>query len=111
MRGDLTIRKVRTASNATAVQVVRYQGRRCIVVKHIDSAHDEETLVILLADTQKYAEQHRTQPSLFATTASTSKLDDAVPSPVAQCGAPVCTQGTAGLRPFVRPGGLANALS
>jgi hypothetical protein len=42
MRGDLTVRKTRTASGATAVQVVRYEGRRCNLVKHMGSAHDDD---------------------------------------------------------------------
>lgn len=36
-----SIRKTRTASGATAVQVVRYVNRRVVVLKHMGSAHDQ----------------------------------------------------------------------
>lgn len=36
-----SIRKTRTASGATAVQVVRYVNRRVVVLKHVGSAHDQ----------------------------------------------------------------------
>ena len=65
-RGDLTIRKTRTASGATAVQVVRNEGRGRLVVKHIGSAHDEAECEALRARAERYAEAHRVQPSLFA---------------------------------------------
>ena len=68
MRGDLTIRKTRTASGATAVQVVRNEGRARLVVKHIGSAHDETECEVLMARAERYAEAHRVQPSLFAET-------------------------------------------
>ncbi|WP_227870873.1 IS1634 family transposase [Orrella marina] len=66
MRGDLTVRKTRTKSGATAVQVVRYKASRCEVVKHMGSAHDDSTLQTLLAEAHRYAEAHCVQPSLFA---------------------------------------------
>ena len=66
MRGDLTIRTTRTASGATAVQVVRYERGRCLLVKHIGSAHDAGTLEILLSDAEQYVQAHCAQPSLFA---------------------------------------------
>ena len=76
MAGDLTTRKTRTASGATAVQVVRYDGRRCIVVKHMGSARDEDELTLLLADAEQYVEKHRAQPSLFTTLEQPSRLVD-----------------------------------
>jgi hypothetical protein len=36
-----SIRKTRTASGATAVQVVRYVNRRVVVLKHMGRAHDQ----------------------------------------------------------------------
>ena len=66
MRGDLTIRKTKTASGATAVQVVRNVGKKREVVRHIGSAHDERSLSILLSEAEHYAEAHCAQPSLFA---------------------------------------------
>ncbi len=66
MRGDLTIRKVKTASGATAVQVVRNEGKRRIIIKHIGSAHSDSECELLMAEAENYAEAHRKQPSLFA---------------------------------------------
>jgi len=68
MRGDLTIRKVRTASGATAVQVVQNKGKQRSFLKHIGSAHNEQELELLMAKAEKYAEAHCRQPSLFAET-------------------------------------------
>lgn len=76
MRGDLTTRTTRTASGATAVQVVRYESGRCVVVKHIGSAHDAGTLQMLLADAERYAEAHCAQPSLFAAVDAPGTLVD-----------------------------------
>lgn len=66
MRGDLTIRTVRTASGATAVQVVRNEGKKRIIVKHIGSAHSKSECQRLVAEAEIYAEAHCRQPSLFA---------------------------------------------
>ena len=68
MRGDLTIRKVRTASGATAVQVVQNKGTGRSFLKHIGSAHNEHELELLLAEAKQYAEAHCRQPNLFADT-------------------------------------------
>lgn len=40
----MKIRVVKTASKAKAVQVVRYQNNKRIVVQHIGSAHTSEAL-------------------------------------------------------------------
>ncbi len=42
------VRKVRTASGAVAVQVMRKAGRRDVVVEHGGSAHTDAELGILL---------------------------------------------------------------
>ena len=42
------MRKVRTASGAVAVQVMRKAGRRDVVVEHVGSAHTDAELEILL---------------------------------------------------------------
>ena len=68
MRGDLTIRKVRTASGATAVQVVRNEGKKRSFIKHIGSAHTEQDCELLMAEAKNYAEAYCRQPSLFAHT-------------------------------------------
>ena len=68
MRGDLTIRTVRTASGATAVQVVQNKGKQRSSLKHIGSAHSEHELELLMAEARQYAETHCRQPNLFAET-------------------------------------------
>jgi transposase len=65
MRGDLTIRKVRTGSGAIAVQVVRYVKRKCVVVRHIGSAKTDDKLAVLSQEAEIVREQLCVQPSLF----------------------------------------------
>lgn len=57
------IRKVKTKSGATAVQIVRKSGRQVVAITHIGSAHTPEKLMLLL----KIAKQHilAGQQSLF----------------------------------------------
>lgn len=77
MRRNLRIRQIRTDSGATAVhQVVRYEGKRRTVVQHMGSAHEEDTLAILLSDADCYIQAHDAQPSLFAESELTSQLVD-----------------------------------
>jgi transposase len=66
MRGDLTIRKVRTGSGAIAVQVVRYIKRKCKIVRHIGSANTNDELTVLLHEADSIREKLCIQPSLFA---------------------------------------------
>lgn len=74
MRGSLSIRKVRTASGATAVQVIRYaQGKR-IIVRHIGSSHTDEELEVLCQEAEVVREQLSFQPSLFPITEKPPKL-------------------------------------
>lgn len=74
MRGDLTIRKVRTASGAIAVQLVRYtQGKR-VIVRHIGSSHTDEELAVLCREAEIVREKLCLQPSLFSITEKPSKL-------------------------------------
>ena len=42
------VRKVRTASGAVAVQVMRKSGRRDVLVEHVGSAHTDAELGVLL---------------------------------------------------------------
>ena len=46
------IRRVRTASGATAVQVVEYRQGRQQIVEHVGSAHTEAELGVLMARAQ-----------------------------------------------------------
>jgi hypothetical protein len=74
MRHDLRIRKTRTASGATAVQVVRYgQGRRAIV-KHVGSAGNDADLAVLMSEADQYVQEHCAQPDLFAATEQTDPV-------------------------------------
>ncbi len=66
MRGDLRIRKVTTASGATAVQIIRYQQGKRIVVRHIGSSHTDEELTVLYREAETIREQLSMQPSLFS---------------------------------------------
>jgi transposase len=74
MRSDLTIRKTKTSSGATAVQVVRFEENTCRVVKHIGSAHDEQALAVLFATARQYVEDNCKQPSLFSSPEPVSLL-------------------------------------
>lgn len=47
MRGDFTIRKVRTGSGATAVQIIKYVKRKRVFVRHIGSANTDDELTVL----------------------------------------------------------------
>ena len=46
------VRRVRTASGATAVQIVEYVGGRQQIVKHVGSAHTQAELGVLMARAQ-----------------------------------------------------------
>ncbi len=50
------IRRVRTASGATAVQIAEYAGGRQRIVKHVGSAHTESELGVLLARARELLE-------------------------------------------------------
>ena len=49
------VRKVRTASGAVAVQVMRKAGRRDVLVEHVGSAHTDAELGILLERARRIA--------------------------------------------------------
>ena len=49
------VRKVRTASGAVAVQVMRKDGRRDVVVEHVGSAHTDAELGVLLERARRIA--------------------------------------------------------
>lgn len=65
MTGDFKIRKVRTASGAMAVQIIRYANSKRIVVQHIGSAHTEDGLIVLCSKAEQVREELCIQPSLF----------------------------------------------
>jgi transposase len=61
----MKIRVVKTSSKAQAVQVVRYQNNKRIVLKHIGSAHAEEALSDLLILAQEWIRDNTNQLSIF----------------------------------------------
>ncbi len=74
MRGNLSIRKVRTSSGAIAVQIIRYaQGKR-IIIRHIGSSHTDDELAVLYQEAEIVREQLSLQPSLFSIIEKPSKI-------------------------------------
>lgn len=61
----LYVRTVTTTSGATAVQVIRYQQRKRVIVKHIGSAHLPEELHSLRCTARLWIEHATAQQSLF----------------------------------------------
>lgn len=74
MRGDFTIRTVRTASGATAMQVIQYANNKRVVLKHIGSAHTDDELAVLRCEAERVCEQLSPQLSLFSSTESPVRL-------------------------------------
>lgn len=60
-----SIRKTKTASGAVAVQIVRYEHRKVIVVKHIGSGRNSKEVDALVESAQIWIEQETKQLSLF----------------------------------------------
>lgn len=59
------IRVVKTASNASAVQVIRYENRKRIIFKHVGSAHNAEDLKTLKEIAKKVVKEASRQIALF----------------------------------------------
>jgi transposase len=59
------IRTVKTASKANAVQIIKYENRKRVIVKHIGSAHDKEKLKKLKETAASWIEQSSKQQTLF----------------------------------------------
>ena len=66
MQGDLRVRKVKTASGATAVQVIRYKSGKRIVIRHIGNAHTNEELAVLIREAEVACDQLSSQLTLFS---------------------------------------------
>jgi len=60
------IRLVKTKSKSTAVQVVRYQDRKTVVLKHIGSAKKSSEVGLLKKVATAWIKQHNPQLPLFA---------------------------------------------
>lgn len=75
---SIFIRKVKTKSGATAVQIVRKEGRQVVAIKHIGSAHTQTQLTFLMeiARRQRIGDQlslftePKTQPSVLSLSAT-----------------------------------------
>lgn len=61
----MKIRIITTASNAKAVQIVRYQNNKRIVLQHIGSAHTEEALDELKILAEEWIKDYNKQLSIF----------------------------------------------
>lgn len=61
----MKIRVVKTASQAKAVQVVRYQNNKRIVLQHIGSAHTAEALSDLIILAEEWIKDFTSQLSIF----------------------------------------------
>ncbi len=59
------IRTTKTSSRATAVQVVKYEDRKMIIVAHIGSAHNLEELVAIKKTAALWIEKELKQCSLL----------------------------------------------
>lgn len=59
------IRKVKTASKSTAVQIVKYENRRRVVVKHIGSADNKEEINLLINCASEWIAEQTKQFDLF----------------------------------------------
>lgn len=55
------IRRVKTASGATAIQVGFYQGKRFVLTKHIGSSKDNHKVIELSSIAQEYIHSHSPQ--------------------------------------------------
>src|SRR3990167_7072826 len=64
MRKDIIIRTVRTASGAKAVQLIRYENKKRIIVKHVGSAHTEDKLTALQCEAKRLQDELSRQRSL-----------------------------------------------
>jgi hypothetical protein len=73
----LYVRTIKTASGSTAVQIIRYENRKRVIVLHIGSAHDKKELKALVQTANSWIERTGKQPSLFpqATSSGLVALD------------------------------------
>lgn len=61
----LSIRKVKTKSGSTAIQVVVYQGHKSKIIKHVGSGKNEEEITALHQKANEFIEENSGQISLF----------------------------------------------
>lgn len=63
-----SIRKTKTASGVTAIQVVRYENRKVVVMKHIGSGKTKEELDALVESAESWLAGETMQQTLFGKT-------------------------------------------
>lgn len=61
----MKVRVVKTASKANAVQVVRYQNNKRVILQHIGSAHNDEELNELILIAEEWIKEFSNQLSIF----------------------------------------------
>jgi transposase len=61
----MKIRVVKTASKASAVQVVRYQNNKRVILQHVGSAHNDEDLNELILNAEEWIKDFSNQLSIF----------------------------------------------
>lgn len=61
----MKIRVVKTASGASAVQVVQYKNNKRVIVQHIGSSHTQERVCELKLMAGDWIKEHSAQLSLF----------------------------------------------
>lgn len=61
----MKIRVVKTASKARAVQVIRYQKNKRLVLHHVGSAHSDSELEVLMLSAQEWIKDYSKQLSIF----------------------------------------------
>jgi transposase len=61
----MKIRLVKTASKATAVQVVRYHNNKRVILRHVGSAHSEAELTELRISAEEWIKNYSQQLSIF----------------------------------------------
>jgi len=62
---SIKIRVVKTASKAKAVQVVRYQNNKRVILHHVGSAHSEAEFADLTLSAQEWIKDYSRQLSIF----------------------------------------------
>jgi hypothetical protein len=60
-----SIRKVKTKSGSTAIQVVQYVEHRSKIAKHIGSVKDDFEIRMFMEKAKDWIDQQTTQTSLF----------------------------------------------
>lgn len=59
------VRTVKTASDSIAIQVVRHEGKRTVVVKHIGSGRNDREVVLLKKEASRRIQDISCQQTLF----------------------------------------------